>query len=217
MTTVLWGERATAPLHIVHFGYAIGTILGPVVAAPFQSQNMTSCDVTLNTMTLHVNAVRIPFSIIGAQGLFTALLFVSLIFFIPRTTTSSTPTAEHTLPLRQRLSPGTCAGGNTCFGVTLLALSAVLYFFLTGKEQPVFAFIYAMALDRVKPAFTKEHANLVTTAFYVSYSGGRLLGAVIGHFVRIQVWLHQMSINLAMKLTPPTLYFRCCCSLSSCS
>ena len=35
MTTHLWGASATVPLLLVHFGYAIGTIVAPVIAGPF--------------------------------------------------------------------------------------------------------------------------------------------------------------------------------------
>ena len=188
MTTVLWGKHAAAPLHIVHLGYSIGSILGPVVAAPFQTANMTSCDTTSNTTRSSddVNAVRIPFSIIAGLGCLTAILFASLMLLIPRRA-QTLPPPEEELTLRKRLSPATCAAGDTVFGASLLGLSFVLYFFLTGKEQPVFSFVYAMALDRVEPAFSKLHATQLTTVFYACYSSGRLLGAVVGHFVKIQV------------------------------
>ena len=41
MTTALWGAASTAPMHIVHLGYALGTIVGPLLVIPFIPSNAT--------------------------------------------------------------------------------------------------------------------------------------------------------------------------------
>ena len=229
MTTALWGAASTAPMHIVHLGYALGTIVGPLLVIPFIPSNAThsanhsddNYDVTLTygryftrTFSNHDennssrtnadgamtdNPIIVPYAIVGATGIIGAVLFHLLRCFDGTCTSDSLVTSsvnscrrtdasrdEHRPSVRELLHPASCAGGSTVYGVQMFSLIILLYVMLTGKEVPIFTFIDVMAVDG-KLAFSAREGALLTTMFYVAYSVGRTVVAIIGHYVPIQV------------------------------
>ena len=234
MTADLWGESATAPLHIVHLGYAAGAILGPLIAQPFLSTNHSrnasveldalwgdadataaaaseswqsmSDKIRQSTPVLHT--IIVPFTLVAISGLLSTALFAvsACVGRVP--TRSPTPATERAKPsLRELLHPGTCAAGDAVYGTLMLTLLVLLYVAMSGKEQPIFIFVYVLAVDERLHMSSREGA-LVTTMFYVAYTCGRLLTAVLGLCVPIQVPQRDYSVLQQQYLPTVMLLFK---------
>ena len=245
----MWQEGAAAPIHAVHFGFGLGTVIGPLMTGPFISTsigNDTGTDMSVNQQpqiyslgihynsnsqsTNHVNNVSllqsfvesestdeewtqsrifIPFSICAGLALISSLTFFCL-YLLPanqqlyqRRSTSTTSGID--------LNPGSCAGGDTCYGVAMFTLLIFLYILIVSKDTLVNTFLYVIAVDS-KLAFSSWHGVLITTSYWIAYAASRLVFAVIGHFINVKVCsvtsvcccrLHTTNTTLTYSLKRP--------------
>lgn len=245
----MWGKDANGPFHYIHAGYGIGTVLGPVIVAPFvttvynntahhnHSQHKiksTSQDyqfyvpsVSMQTFehgtnfpllfsnhrelsnannsnnTTDINT-KTPFAVAGSYSFLIAVIFFIYAFFpyishtLPTTmhdndqiSPSATPAVHETQSnkksWKQILSPGSCAGGNTIYGLQMFLMIFLFYILLVGKDNSVGMLAQPIAVHTKTLGFTLKEADLLIMVYFICYTSGRIVISVFGKWVPVQV------------------------------
>ena len=185
----MWGEEVSAPLHTYHFGFGLGTVIGPFMVGPFLSYNNTGND-TAHTLQkpshrdIHVDPnthiadnstsstrIQIPYGIGGGFGILAALVFFLFLFYglrFPQQFRKQT-TPNKSSSLKSVLSPGSCAGGNVVFGVQMMTLVVITFIVFVAGAVSLTTFMAPMAVDSLN--FTKAEATtlvMVTNGCYAT-------------------------------------------------
>lgn len=160
--------------------------------------------------------IRIPFAIAGIYSILFA--FVFLIYgFVPFSMSKPMRNfiSEETNPIRQnnlealkhKLSPGTCAGGNTVYGLQMFAMIFLFYVLLVGRDMSVTTFAQPIAVHSPNLKFTMKEAGLVITVYQSSLTFATILVSVIGRWVPVQVCVLNFKyiIFFAEKFSVTTL------------
>ena len=218
----LWGKEATGPVHFIHFGYGVGTILGPSMMAAFlpRGSNITNHTQTLTTLTAvsrtyhrdyfhYVSSltsatqnitpssnstvdVRIPFAITGGFTVVVAILLFAFMCFpfykyLPRESVLE-PSHLAKKTFKEIISPGECAAGNVSYGLQMFVCIFMFYVALVGKDTGVTIFIEPLAMNSPHLQLSLQQTDLLVTVYFICYAAGRLLIAVVGIWVPIQVY-----------------------------
>ena len=151
--------------------------------------------------------IYIPYSICGGFSFSCGVIFMILCFIpinrlIYRRQMNTDTTHQS---LRTLLNPASCSEGRPIFGAQMFSLLLVLYILIVSKDTLINTFIYAIAVDK-DMGFTPWQGVLVTTMYWVCYAVSRLVFAVIGHFVRIQV---SLNLSFHNSISFKRLYFCC--------
>lgn len=180
----LWGPDAPGPMQLIHMGYGFGTILAPLIAEPFLSQQNHTTNGTHPTINLYTSTegnvtdkslLYIPYGIAGGWSAFTALTFL-VFYFLPNPYFKESSDETSNKSLCEILSPRSCSGGQTAFGVTILTFIFFIYVSLVGKDVSIGTFLFTIAVEG-KLHFSKTQASYWNTAFFACYSFGRLLAS----------------------------------------
>ena len=90
--------------------------------------------------------------------------------------------------MKQMASPGSCADGNTCYSVELLALLFFFYLFTDGTVKSFSNFLFSFATEGNLKMHRKEASDL-QSAYWIFYMGGRALGAPLTAVMPVQLFL----------------------------
>lgn len=204
----MWGVKANAPMHAIHFGYTVGTLLAPLIAFSFLSPDKDD-DETTNTTMIPTTAppssdgdnsqIEIPYFIIGAGTIL--LSFVFFAFEIKGVAKQVKISSKKKVSLKELLSPGSCADGDTIFGATMVSLY-VLYMVLitTISMGPLMmGFTYLRDTDRMD--WSLEEAILWALIGAIAQMVGRGVTIAISHWCPIQVMLAVELIVNAVSVS----------------
>lgn len=213
----IWREKASSPLHLLHFGFGLGSFIVPNIANPFlaiplvetASQNgtfnVTWVTERMSTSTLTTgngNATTEIQKYIKETEVHWAYIIVAIIAAInslahycyqfssqksSKNSSSKMETTKSNRSLREIIDPATCAGGQRIFGVVIFVLLFLFFFNATGGERLYGKFIRNFSIDRFH--FSNDEGSLINTAFWISYSLGRFSGFVIAIWVPIRILL----------------------------
>ena len=86
---------------------------------------------------------------------------------------------------KEMLHPSLCGHGYAFFAVELLVLLFMYFIHTVGGERAMSKFLFSFAVD-TEVQFTKDDASSLQTAFWGSFTAGRLLGIPIARF--LPVW-----------------------------
>lgn len=198
MVMHLWGEDASSPMNSLHFGFGFGALIAPQIARPFLSPDALDDDddplttlphettTTWGNMTAapseDESRIEIPY-IIAACGI-TLFAFVLLAFYF-KGPPEGFKLHEPKTKFREMISPGSCADGHVCFGVQILCALFFYYIQAVGGERAYGKFLFSFAVDSdIK--MKKSVASNLQTAFWASFTAGRLSGVLIGKFVPLR-------------------------------
>ena len=209
MVMHMWGEKAAAPMHSLHFGFGFGAIIAPQVAKPFlkprnlnqsSSFSLTSDDevvLGINTSfsTPEEQKSRTEYAFIAA-GIVTfccSLLWLGIYIKGPP---KQFPRRKGSTKFSKKMfSPATCARGDFLYGTLILA---VLFFFFiqcTGGQRAYGRFLLTFLIESDLKFKTDAAANL-NSLFWASFTVGRATGIPISHFVSPPVMICVQSIAL---------------------
>ena len=191
MVMYLWEEKAAPYMHVLHFGFGLGALLAPQIARPFlapesEDENYTSCADSVNgtSSTASESRIEIPYAIIG---IFVFCFAWVILFFYVRGTPKGYPVRVPNTELKVLLSASSCSPGYISYGIGLLTLLFLYFIQAVGGERAYGKFLFSFAVE-ADVAFTKDEASYLQTAFWASFTLGRLLGGPVAKFMPLN-WL----------------------------
>ncbi|UJR19827.1 hypothetical protein I4U23_022960 [Adineta vaga] len=195
----MWSIRVATPLNIVHLGYGFGAISANLLVRPFLNDgNDTLSSPSFNT------TIRTPYLISGILCFLIGL--GHLIFCVQKQLEKSNPNEiqqidqaiVETVSLQcdtrikktkfPQYSPRTCGNGSFTFGLILSLLFIMYIFFVSGTDQ-IFAKFYFSFLKQDKFAISSNDASWGVICYWLSYSIGRLVCAVLSIFLPVYICL----------------------------
>lgn len=211
----LWKEESATILQLLHMGFGVGALTGPLLCSPFlavvgsktSDQNQGS-----QFTVIKESRADIAFTIIG---LFT--ICVALPFYIFHCTKGKTLVRDRTES--QPISPGpvsksssywsfinpaTYANGNFTFGLYVFAFLSVYYFNIVGGEKLYGSFVRTIAVDVYK--LEKTNASYLNSMFWVSLTVGRLVGSIVSRHMPVQKLILLQNVAHFCSVTAIYLY-----------
>ena len=214
----LWGDKAAAPLHLMHAGFTVTLTAAPFITSPFLSQNTTSPNTTtlnmgppltsetfmllepagvvsdrpLIPLTMTATNIWIPFTIVGGIALLSSLGFLVLFClgfrYDPPKESSQ---SNHSYTLRSLCR---CRRENI-YPVYFLCSIFVLYILNRLRISTINLFLFPIA-SNPPLNFSYTLAAAVMTVYSASMVLGRLLIAGLSHYVHMTPLLWIQSILL---------------------
>ena len=190
MVMYLWEEKAAPYMHALHFGFGLGALLAPQIARPFlapepEDENYTTCDESVNgTSSASESRIEIPYAIIG---IFVFCFAWVILFFYIRGFPKGYPMRVPNTDLKALLSASSCSPGYITYGIGLLALLFLYFVQAVGRAAAYGNFLFSFAVES-DVGFTKDEVSYLQTAFWASFTFGRLLGGPVAKFVPLN-WL----------------------------
>ncbi|CAF1109652.1 unnamed protein product [Rotaria sordida] len=223
----MWGDNAAAPLNSVHFGYGTGAVFVNLLVRPFITQKVLSIHVTNNeeinsTLSL-INPTKVNSNIIIPYSITAILCFliaIGHIFFY----VSEIRNRKQKLQVRQidysvvstnldnvnpsvnkenssSYSPRTCGRGFFQYGLTLSIIFFIYAFFMGGNSQTFSKFFFSyLKFDKFN--LSNEAASWGITLYWLSYSIGRLIFAIVSLFLSVNlclsiIWFGALCLAIA--------------------
>lgn len=199
MCLQLWQEKANTPIHALHFGFGLGSVISPQVTRPFLSltvrnetlmnpnstEGVTYGLNSTSTVVLRPSRIEIPYFIIGGVVFIMGLTFVAFQFVY----TSGRP--ERPNADKEQTETALSHVKSTFFSRSAKPLEIIIlvqvfffYFFLYGGTNPVDTFLFTFAVES-DLGFTKDEAAYLDSAYWASFTVGRFLSAVVAHWVSV--------------------------------
>lgn len=85
--------------------------------------------------------------------------------------------------MAELFSPGTCAGGNTIFGIKMFVLTFLYYVNIVGGERAYGKFIFSYAIS-CNSGFSTDQATFVNSLFWMFFTTGRGLAIILSKFIK---------------------------------
>ncbi|CAF1271268.1 unnamed protein product [Adineta ricciae] len=186
----MWKTRVATPLNIFHLGYGFGAIFANLLVRPF-----------INTEDEYPQAfntsIRFPYII---SGFLCFLIGIGhLVVFLQKSSERETEQAAvETVSLQcdtgnekiefSVYSPKTCGNGYFKYGLVLSFLFIMYIFFVSGTDQ-VFAKFYFSFLKNDQFRMSSSSASWGVILYWLSYSIGRLISAILSIFLPVYVCL----------------------------
>lgn len=189
----MWGVKAAAPLHCLHACYCLGVTLAQPITGHFIANELlsTAANVSLDNKFKMGHAestvrngtqVYIPYIIFGIYELLVSFSFLA--FFLAGSVYTSA-TIRSNKSVREMLSPSSCTGGRGWYGCFILVS---LLFLFTGFVFREFMFLqYICPIGTLVFNLVGHKASLLSLAYNICFLVGRVGGAVLAMFLRIQI------------------------------
>ena len=195
---VMWGDKVSAPLSIVHLGYGFGAVFAGILAKPFLDEDK---DLLLNnstatkekmgpneysvSMKIETSNIRVPYSITSCLCLIIAIGHLIFAFCehqrrqkalqdrqvnYASVSTSGVDGKEETRAKNIfRHSPRSCGNGSFIYGLSMSIIWIFYMFFLSGNDQTFGKFFFAF-LKSSNLAISTGAATSGTIIYWLSYS-----------------------------------------------
>ncbi|CAF4209237.1 unnamed protein product [Rotaria socialis] len=215
----MWGDYASTPLNTVHLGFGIGAALANILMAQFLDKgkldlsNLNLNSTMQNLSSLASTNIKTPYSI--AASLCLVVSIGHLIFTISKYHTRHQTlqvqqvnySVVNTTPVddiqsshpRQLPKQDSCCHLN--YSVFMSSLWIVHLIFIVAIDQ-VFAKFFFSYLKLPQFQISTKNASLGMILYWLSYSTGRAICAVITLFLSVDVTLSMLWIGgLALAIT----------------
>jgi FHS family Na+ dependent glucose MFS transporter 1 len=106
---------------------------------------------------------------------------------------------------KKMLHPSICGHGYTFFAVELLIMLFLYFINTVGGERAMSKFLFSYAID-TEVQFTKDDASSLQTAFWGSFTAGRLLGIPIARFLPIWIFILCDVVGVAAVAVAFSIY-----------
>ncbi|XP_052778293.1 sodium-dependent glucose transporter 1A-like [Mya arenaria] len=211
----LWLEKSASPMILLHSGYGIGSFLIPLYTNPFLAL-VNTVNVPLNNTFINVTEMpyighsvsysnvtqetqiikesKIEYAYMISAGLVLLHSF-SFYFFQIRErkfqkinmnkVLGESVKAKKNRKLIDMVNPATCTGGRTWYGVQIFSLSILYFANAFGGERVVANFIRSFSIDQLQ--FSNDDASYINTAFWISFTVGRVLFSIAAKWVSIRI------------------------------
>ncbi|WAQ97115.1 MFD4A-like protein [Mya arenaria] len=219
-------SKSATPMILLHSGYGIGSFVIPLYTNPFLALvktvdvplENTYSNVTempyINHTLLYTNVTqetqiikqsRIEYSYMISAGL-VLIHSLSFYFFQIRERQFQDVNLEKTIgksikpekdrSLIEMVNPATCTGGRTCYGVQLFLLIFLYFANAGGGERVVANFIRSFSIDQLQ--FSNDDASYINTAFWISFTVGRVVFSVAARWVSIRILILIQTSGLTV-------------------
>ncbi|CAF1425116.1 unnamed protein product [Adineta ricciae] len=219
----IWGVHATAPLNTAHLGYGIGAVFVNLLVRPFLSREKPTFVVATNeTLDSTVpfdskSNIVIPYVITGVLCIIIAcghtffyiwelknqrekLIVQSMNYDVVSTDPERSSTTVKKQP-SSPYSPRTCGRGYFQYGLILSAVFIAYFFFIGGNDQTFSKFFFTY-LTSERFHISNSAASWGIIVYWLSYSIGRLLGAIFSVILSVNMclniaWFAGLSLAIA--------------------
>ncbi|XP_071145046.1 sodium-dependent glucose transporter 1A-like [Mytilus edulis] len=203
----IWQEKATGPMHVLHFGFGMGSFIVPQILNPFlavlspspdnitETANITSVSfvsptIASNGTELYLKESRIEtgYLIIGIiVASLSVVFYIYQCFFRQLAGVRKILNGNDTLvrQIVKVVDPATCSKGDRWFGVQVFFLLFMYFFNQVGGDRLYGKFIRSYAIDKHK--FSGDNGSLLNTEFWISFAVGRFFGLFTGRYIPIRV------------------------------
>uniref|UniRef100_A0A0B7AVF3 Major facilitator superfamily (MFS) profile domain-containing protein n=1 Tax=Arion vulgaris TaxID=1028688 RepID=A0A0B7AVF3_9EUPU len=205
----IWGTKGESLLQLIHFNYALGGVFGPLIAAPFLAeeitenktllhQNLTNypygnisshSDVALNSTLPQTTNVHYAFLIGGLILVVTAIpALLSLIFF--RKSMYQIKEIDNQQEHFDRILP---------LGLKIFFLVIIFWYFLSYccVEVTFNSYLMTFIVEHFEEG-TKQQGAYLTTYYWASFAGGRLISIFTSHYISaMRVLCIHLSLTAA--------------------
>lgn len=204
----IWSEKAAAPIHIMMTGYGIGSLLAPVIAAPFldpkfsgklttrrfnstfrMNDSVTEDDTEPLSSMLYPARFTFAYWIVSGLGLTVSAAFI-LFYIYNRKTGISPHTSDEQNDCSSNkswtdfLSIKACSSRHPVYGGVIV----IVLFFYYANSIPLLRafskFLYSYARDG--PGLTIHHASLLNSLFFISAMTSGLVVGVVSHYIHMK-------------------------------
>ncbi|KAI1286396.1 Major facilitator superfamily domain-containing protein 4A [Halotydeus destructor] len=191
----IWGKESQPYMQALNFAFGVGGLVAPLLASPFLTareipieglaRNMTS--VIRNDCNPEELLIHIPYAILGASCLLTAILFLYLFCFYRETE------EHHSRRITSKEKVAAGGGKNFLWTKTLaIALAAMFLFTLLGFEIGMGSFIMSFAV-KSDLHLTKQVGAYMTSLYWAMFTFFRLVAILLIDKI-------GMYRNIAMEL-----------------
>ncbi|XP_065916943.1 sodium-dependent glucose transporter 1A-like [Dysidea avara] len=204
----LWDEKSGPYMQALHFSYALGTVVAPLLARPFISHNAipdiptshycnpsrddntTKCDnitraLFPNCTDSSESSLQFGWSYwISAIGML--IVAVPLIYFAGCTKRRHPKLYTDIIEQRENTPSATKQNKNPdnvqhykAFWIFIVSICTIFLFFYIGIEVTYGSFIFTFSVTYKELCFSKSKAALLNSVYWGSFTFGRLLGVGI--------------------------------------
>ena len=204
MVLEMWGDKASSPMHAIHFGFGFGAIISPFIVRPFlspfdetakgglynqsstttyptASMDVMTADINLNNLDRNItsNQLMYPFGIAYGSTIFVALIFSLFgIFPVPK----GFPVVTRRATLRKLLTPSSCYPGKPGYSTILLIMLFLYFFHAVAAEHTFGTFVFTYVVES-DIHFSKPTAAILNSVYWGSFVIGRFSGIFISYKV----------------------------------
>ncbi|CAF1334932.1 unnamed protein product [Rotaria sordida] len=216
----MWGDNVAAPLNIVHLGYGFGAVFANLLVLPFLGEDITN-NLPSNSSKVFIEKdesnILVPYSITAFLCLIIAIghLIFSIrehrirrealknrpIDYVSVSTSAINEIKENKVKNVSPYSPRSCGNGYFAYGLLMSIFWIFYMFFLSGNDQTFGKFFFAF-LKTSGFSISTLGALWAMVIYWLSYSVGRLVCAVITVFVPVHKALAGLWIcGLILAIT----------------
>ncbi|CAC5384738.1 NAGLT1 [Mytilus coruscus] len=194
----LWKRKATGPLHILHFGFGMGSFIVPQIANPFlavlapslEIRNTSSINATKSS-PLAVDPVNLTETTTNKTKTETEIFLkesrIESAYLIVSIIVASLSVVFFLYQFRHRREfythvPSKIKDSNIRKAVKLVDPATCAN---VGGERMYSKFIRSYAIDKHK--FSGDDGSLINTTFWISFAIGRLTGLFTGRFIPVRI------------------------------
>ncbi|XP_052240084.1 sodium-dependent glucose transporter 1-like isoform X1 [Dreissena polymorpha] len=192
LTLDIWREKSSTLLQLLHMGYSVGALLGPIICTPYLAVVQKESG-EHQFRILKETQVDFAFLLIGLSTVAVALPFFYFHYFsFDQTDTKNDDPDQKTMKFRKstwrdKINPAFYANGDFTFRLAVLTFFFVYFFTLVGGEKTFMSFVRTISVDVFK--FDKTDASMLNILFWVCFTAGRLTGSFVSHFVQTKTLL----------------------------
>ncbi|CAF1045897.1 unnamed protein product [Adineta ricciae] len=209
----MWGGNVAAPLNVVHLGYGLGSVFANLIVKPFLREDGNSTVSSVSSIIpveIEKSNIQIPYSIVAVLCLLISighLLFGiceyrirrkmarqnrSLNYSLVSTTIANEAQKVETKKVSQ-YSPRSCGNGYFNYGLTM-TIVWILYMFCLSGNHYTFGNFFFTYVKSPEFAISTHGATWFMIAYWLSYSVGRLICAVVIVFVPVHIALSGLWV-----------------------
>ncbi|UJR16772.1 hypothetical protein I4U23_003672 [Adineta vaga] len=184
----MWGTNAAAPLNIVQLGYGIGAIFVNLLIRPFVNSTRTN--------------IVIPYSITASLCILMAIGFVFFYIQALKNSKEKLVVQQVDYAVVNTKNEEKCSSNSSrSFELILSILFISCIFFIIGNDQTFSKFFFTY-LKSDKFHLSIETASWGIILYWLSYSIGRLIIAIISVFLSVSICLNILwFIALCLAIT----------------
>ncbi|KAJ8302070.1 hypothetical protein KUTeg_021057, partial [Tegillarca granosa] len=198
---VIWKRDAPSPLHVLHLGFGIGSLIVPNIANPFLavpapmlspsngsgtvSANISSYEHRLVFETENVSMNNSKESIVETSVFLCIERKINLMNILKKIEKNTETLRKKSF--REIIDPATCAHGDRTFGIIMFSLLFFFYINAVGGERILGKFIRNYSIDQLD--FSVDEGSMINTFFWISFSIGRFSGFIAARWIPIRILL----------------------------
>ena len=204
----IWGRNGGSARYGIHFGYPIGSAIGPLIAIPFVGDTTDSNTTSKQGFLLSVQkayslleqltddgedvtddtSIEFAYLIGSGVALILSAIFVLMYIFGPRSAYLYQNTlSENKYNWKEVISPRIWANGDFAFGIKIMILMFTYYLFVLAGIMGTQIYIVTYAVDS-DLGFSSQEAATLNSLIFIMGTLGRGIAIVAIKYIHI-TWM----------------------------